>query len=97
MLNARAGALTRSAVFLADLPPGRLLQLAELCLVLSVAPGTLLAKQAAPLESMVVVQVRGGRGAGGREDGRVGEWPCHVPETPNDLVQSATQTGRGAG
>eukprot|EP00198_Chlamydomonas_reinhardtii_P000428 XP_001689763.1 hypothetical protein CHLREDRAFT_195864 [Chlamydomonas reinhardtii] len=56
VLNARAGALTRSAVFLADLPPGRLLQLAELCLVLSVAPGTLLAKQAAPLESMVVVQ-----------------------------------------
>ncbi|KAG2425336.1 hypothetical protein HXX76_013750 [Chlamydomonas incerta] len=56
VLNARAGALTRSAAFLADLPPGRLLQLAELCLVLSVAPGTLLAKQAGPLESLVVVQ-----------------------------------------
>ncbi|KAG2430731.1 hypothetical protein HYH02_013571 [Chlamydomonas schloesseri] len=56
VLNARAGALTRSAAFLAELPPGRLLQLAELCLVLRVAPGTLLAKQAGPLESMVVVQ-----------------------------------------
>ncbi|GFR53005.1 hypothetical protein Agub_g15695, partial [Astrephomene gubernaculifera] len=56
VLAARAALLARSAAFLSSLPRERLSQLAELCLCLSVEAGTLLARQAAPLEALVVVQ-----------------------------------------
>ncbi|KAG2496469.1 hypothetical protein HYH03_005296 [Edaphochlamys debaryana] len=56
VLEARAGVLSRSAAFLGALERPRLLQLAELCLVLSVEPGALLARQGAAVESLVVVQ-----------------------------------------
>ncbi|KXZ54981.1 hypothetical protein GPECTOR_3g147 [Gonium pectorale] len=56
VLAVRAALLRRSASFLAAMPPGRLTRLAELCLCLSSDPGTLIARQGTPLESLVVVQ-----------------------------------------
>lgn len=59
VLAARAAVLGRSATFLGALPKDRLSQMAELSLCVSVDAGTLLARQGAPLECMVVVQVSG--------------------------------------